>query len=170
MASRSASEGGREPLDALLDLLVYAPIGLVLDAETVAPDLAKRGRQHTANARHLGELAVKAGLKRLEGAVAQARCADDEAPTTRRDRATDESLASDDATDDEPETEDEAADRAEDRADLDLPIADYDALAASQIVKRLDGLTPDQLESVREYESANRGRRTILSKLARLQS
>ena len=52
----------------------------------------------------------------------------------------------------------------------DLGIPGYDALSASQVVQRLDGLAPAELEAVREYETTTRGRRTILSKIAQLQS
>lgn len=51
-----------------------------------------------------------------------------------------------------------------------LAIPDYDGLSASQVVNRLAGLEPDELEAVRRYELANRGRKTILSKIAQLQS
>jgi hypothetical protein len=51
-----------------------------------------------------------------------------------------------------------------------LAIPDYDGLSASHVVNRLASLSPDELESVRRYEAANRGRKTILSKVAQLQS
>lgn len=50
----------------------------------------------------------------------------------------------------------------------DLPIPGYDLLAASQVVPRLDSLSPDELRHVRAYEGANRGRRTILAKTLEL--
>jgi hypothetical protein len=50
-----------------------------------------------------------------------------------------------------------------------LAIPDYDSLAASQVVPRLDGLTADELEAVRTYEQVHRGRRTILAKVEQLQ-
>lgn len=50
-----------------------------------------------------------------------------------------------------------------------LPIPDYDSLSASQVVSRLRGLADDELESLRRYESANRARKTILSRLQQLQ-
>jgi len=50
-----------------------------------------------------------------------------------------------------------------------LAIPDYDGLSASQVVNRLAGLAPDELEAVRAYEAAGRGRKTILSKVAQLQ-
>ena len=51
----------------------------------------------------------------------------------------------------------------------DLAIPGYDALSASQVVQRLAGLSPAELESVRAYEEATRGRKTILSRVAQLQ-
>jgi hypothetical protein len=51
----------------------------------------------------------------------------------------------------------------------DLAITDYDSLSASQVVTRLEGLTDDELEAVRAYEAAHRGRKTILNKVAQLQ-
>jgi hypothetical protein len=51
-----------------------------------------------------------------------------------------------------------------------LAIPGYDSLSASQVVPRLEGLTGDELETVRTYEQATRGRKTILSKIAQLQA
>lgn len=51
-----------------------------------------------------------------------------------------------------------------------LAIPDYDGLSASHVVNRLAGLSSDELEAVRRYEALNRGRKTILSKIAQLQS
>ena len=50
-----------------------------------------------------------------------------------------------------------------------LAIPDYESLSASQVVPRLSGLSGDELEAVRAYEAANRGRKTILNKVAQLQ-
>jgi hypothetical protein len=49
-----------------------------------------------------------------------------------------------------------------------LPIAGYESLAASQVVARLDDLTPEELERVRAFEAAHRGRRTVLGKIEQL--
>ncbi len=51
-----------------------------------------------------------------------------------------------------------------------LAIVDYDSLAASQVVPRLEALTVAELESLRLYELAHRGRRTILSRVQQLQA
>jgi len=49
-----------------------------------------------------------------------------------------------------------------------LSIPGYDALSAMQVVQRLAGLDPQELEAVRSYEAAHRGRKTILSKAEQL--
>ena len=50
-----------------------------------------------------------------------------------------------------------------------LAIPGYDSLAASQVVQRLAGLAADELAAVGAYESAHRGRRTILTRVRQLQ-
>lgn len=55
-------------------------------------------------------------------------------------------------------------------ASADLPIHGYDALSAPQVVQRLAGLSEEELETVRSYETATRGRRTILARIAQLQA
>lgn len=159
MNQRADSEQDpRTPLDALLDALIYAPIGLTLDARDVGPDLAQRGRQHAAAARQIGELAVKAGLRKLEDAMGQgdAEASADSAQAPSKDATTPTSPA-------------EEAPEPSTPSSSELAIPDYDSLAASQVVKRLDALTEAELEAVRHYESATRDRRTILHKIARLQ-
>jgi hypothetical protein len=49
-----------------------------------------------------------------------------------------------------------------------LAIPEYDQLSASQVVERLDGLTATELDEVRAYEVAHRGRSTILGKIVQL--
>ena len=51
---------------------------------------------------------------------------------------------------------------------VDLAIPDYDTLSASQVVRRLDGLGPGELEAVYRHEAATRGRRTILHRAQQL--
>lgn len=179
---------------SLADLVVYAPIGLTLDAQDLAPDLARRGRQHTAAARRIGEFAVKAGMRRLDELVTALDPARSEAgsdrrapsPGTTRATLTSSAAAAPDASDEATavDTSDPPLDagRHDDEAPpptaevapsddtVDLAIPDYDLLAASQVVKRLDGLDADQLDAIRRHEEAGRGRRTILHKITRLQS
>jgi hypothetical protein len=174
-------EPGRSPVDQVLDYVVYAPLGLALDARSLLPGLIDRGRAQVGVARVVGEFAVKWGSNRVESAVGdaqeQAMCLlrrTGLAPGTDRDRT----AGPDDVdvvTEDGPV---EAPAPVEPEVPVDdgppvavesLAIPDYDNLSASQVVPRLDGLSPDELEAVRRYESANRRRRTILNKAAQLQ-
>jgi hypothetical protein len=53
-------------------------------------------------------------------------------------------------------------------AAADLAISGYEDLAASHIVARLDRLTPSELDAIRTFEVANRGRRTVVGKIDQL--
>jgi hypothetical protein len=48
-----------------------------------------------------------------------------------------------------------------------LGTGDYDALTVDEISKRLDGLSKDQLENVREYEKQNKNRETLIEQIDR---
>ena len=51
-----------------------------------------------------------------------------------------------------------------------LAIPGYDSLAASQVVPRLTTLTDEELDAIGAYESAHRGRRTILNRVKQLRA
>lgn len=63
-----------------------------------------------------------------------------------------------------------AAPTAEAPDPRDLAIPDYDGLAASQIIERLEGLDAGELDAVDAYERATRARRTVLGKIAILRA
>lgn len=47
----------------------------------------------------------------------------------------------------------------------DLPIANYDALSANDVVERMSGLSQQQLATIAAYERKNRNRRTVLKQI-----
>jgi hypothetical protein len=47
-------------------------------------------------------------------------------------------------------------------------LADYDTLSASQVVRRLESLGPEELQAVQRYEASTRNRRTILNRAGQL--
>jgi hypothetical protein len=49
-----------------------------------------------------------------------------------------------------------------------LAIPSYDSLSAPQVVQRLAGLSRDEVVAIRAYESATRGRRTVLARADQL--
>ena len=78
----------KSPIEQALDLFFYAPLGLLLNAEEVIPELVEKGRQQAAMARMFGQFAVKQGrdgaywsdgLKRI---AARAVAVDDVVDTT----------------------------------------------------------------------------------------
>jgi hypothetical protein len=166
----------RGPLERLLDVAVYAPLGLVMTLDEVLPQLVERGHQQVNMARMFGQFAVQTGgkeaRKRLEkvsaqvtelvaGAIAPPAAPPPPAPPPARPAAAERPLRAvpDDALDDGPVPE---------AGHLGIP--EYDLLSASQVVPRLAGLAGDDLEAVRRYETAHRGRKTILARIAQLQA
>jgi hypothetical protein len=235
------------PVDAVLDVLVFAPVGIVITAAEELPKLAAKGRAQVIGrvsvARLVGQFAVAQGRKELEkrlgGQVGPAGPppaatpsgtsppaspgATDEPPG---DRTYDEMLGvqpgeaeagggfldEPDPPADRPLTEYMRGPRGDDSQDalsgegasgsnhnvapapagartrragtsarVDRPstngaggpthlgIPGYDSLSASQVVQRLAGLSSDELEAVGAYELANRGRRTVLTRVRQLQ-
>jgi len=67
------------------------------------------------------------------------------------------------ATETDSPPSDDAADAA-----VQLPIDEYESLAASHVVARLDNLTPTELRQVRRFEVAHRGRRTVIGRIDQL--
>lgn len=160
----------KRPVDRLLDVFVYAPLGLVMNLEEVIPQLVEKGHQQVTMARMFGQFAVKAGgeeaTKRVTPLVAQATELVNRRPGTRPAAAPATTTASPVPVADAAGAE-APAEAVPDPGSL--GITDYDALSASQVVPRLAGLLAAELDAVRIYEAAHRGRKTILSKIAQLQ-
>lgn len=169
----------KTPVDQLLDLFVYAPLGLALTARDQLPQLIERGRsqvtQQTTLAKMMGQFAVKEGEKEIRKRVERMTQPKSPAPTTASP-APDASesaspTASEPATTSAPATNGKAAIPEEPKPTGDhLAIPGYDTLSASQVVQRLPGLSDEELAAVRAYEETTRGRRTILTKIGQLQS
>lgn len=169
----------RPPVERLLDLALYAPVGVLVALRDDLPKHVRQGRQAVENrvqlARFIGELAVKQGRielsKRIEAnrqAAADAAAADAAArQVIEVDEPVVDTPVVETAADATPDATGDAAIEAP-GAD-ELPIAEYESLAAIHVVERLGTLHPDELELVRRFESAHRARRTVLAKIAQLQ-
>ncbi len=155
--------------ERLVDLALYAPVGLAVRAREELPSLISTGRAHAASrvetARMVGRVAVEQGRRllreRLEAAIAGRRAAQS-TPGADARAATPAPAASTPA----PAAAD-AAGAASPRSS-DLAIDHYDSLAAAQVVDLLPSLSPAELDDVERYERAHRNRRTILGKIAQL--
>ncbi len=66
----------KSPLDQVVEMLVYAPVGLAVAARELVPTLVERGRQQidpqVGVARMVGQMAVSQGRKEAEKAVERA--------------------------------------------------------------------------------------------------
>lgn len=69
--SNPAPSADKSPAGALLDLALFAPLGLAITLGEAIPELARKGRSRLeprlGSARAVGELAVGQGRQRLEG-------------------------------------------------------------------------------------------------------
>lgn len=189
----SAGEAGdsRQIQDLVLDYFLYAPLGVAVTVVEELPKWAAKGRSRATGqiraARVVGKLAVREGRRRLEKAGQAGR----RSGGTAREPSAAGGPASAPVAESVAVGHSEVAGRAarEPRSKVkgpkaassnghrtaappppasDLVIPGYDTLAASQVVQRLSSLTPDELEAIRAYEAATRGRRTILHRISQL--
>lgn len=164
----------KTPIEQALELFFYAPLGLLLNADEVVPQLIERGKQQVSMARMFGQFAVQQGqseatkaLGKLQGQAeelvgqlaggrrgAEEPTAPSPAPTSVRPAPVPSAARSNGAAAPAVAT---------------LAIPDYDSLSASQVVPRLEGLSGRELDAVQRYEAAHRSRKTILNKIAQLQ-
>ena len=179
---------------SLVDVALFAPLGLAVVACDELPKALRQRRQAVENriqlARWIGQLAVqqvrREMTKRLESAREEAAARAHEATPAPApgpgvaelpaeaeveiEVAVPDSPASDDVvTNDDAVTDDDAEVLPVPTVD-ELPIAGYESLAALHVVQRLASLHADELDSVRRFEQAHRGRRTILAKIEQLQA
>jgi hypothetical protein len=178
----------KSPAERALDLAVYGPLGLALSIAEAMPAMARKGRSRfvpqVGLARTVGQLAVQHGYRQLRdmaasgpnipflsrgpaGANGAVRPRHVETPAP--DSSVDGPSASPGPrarTASRAATDRPAARNAPGARDLAIP--SYDSLSASQVVQRLAGLSYDEVAAVQAYESATRGRRTILSRAEQL--
>jgi hypothetical protein len=161
----------KSPLHRALDVFVYAPLGLAVSAREMLPALAEKGREAVTNARAMGEFALGMGQEEATKVVRNLF------PDQRRSAPAPGRRGSGDPA---PQTNasfpSAVASAPAARTFLSAPAAvvlaipGYDALSASQVVPRLEGLNASELEAVRAYEESGRGRKTVLSRIAQLQA
>ncbi len=185
MSSDEQGAGTQDPVRQLIDLMVYAPIGLLTVAHRELPQFIATGKTRVDNqltvAKFIGKMAVTQGRKELQRRL-------DEAERARRHPAPIDVVASTELIDVNPSVDD--LDEAVMTGSLpetiielvaespllagpatdELPIEGYDSLAASQVVGRLGSLTDEELALIEAYESAHRSRRTILGKINQLRA
>jgi len=164
----------KTPVDKLLDLFVYGPAGLALTAAEEFPRLVQKGRHRVDGqlhaARLVGQFAVQMGRRQLESALGgllpadtapeqQAGARQGEAPSSEEKRHSPAPA---------PAPASYSGSQNGALASDALGIPGYDSLSASQVVQRLGGLSPAELEAIRDHERAHRHRQTILNRVEQL--
>lgn len=186
------SDEEQNPVDQLIDLFVYAPVGMLYEYQEVIPKLVKRGKSQVQLARVVGKMAADRGgaetftmvaegmanlvnrqLVDLSQAMGFGPVPDQkDTPPPSKPRLAlvasvdDEQSKSEDHGSDADERD--GADHGDDGEPEVLPIARYDELTAREIIGLLDELEPSQLDRIRRHEENNRARKTVLGKLDRL--
>lgn len=135
--------------EQLLDLFVYAPIGLALEARELIPKLADRGRGQVALTRLAGRVAADRGHGEVRSFLDQVAAVVGVVLTG--------------------DTPGSATTRTANRP-TELPIDDYDDLTAPELLPFLSPLDDDQLADVLAYEEAHRSRATVINRIRQLQS
>lgn len=191
----------RSPLDAALDLVLYAPVGLALTLGEELPKLAAKGRAglwtRVSTARVVGQFAVAQGRREVDRRLRPPAPAPRPAPPVAATPSSpvggsstvggsspvggsapvvgsspvggSSPIAGTNGAAARPPTARSGAAATPGPAVASLAIPGYDSLSASQVVQRLAGLSGGELEAVKAYEAANRGRRTILARIGQLQ-
>jgi hypothetical protein len=168
----------KNPVEQALDVLLYAPLGFVFSARELLPTLVEKGRNQIGMAKMIGQFAAQQGQTEAGKLFDKAS---KQAMTTLEQLASAPGRSNGHAAG--PKTNGSAPAPVIDVAATETPTAptsgpeaatlaipDYDSLSASQVLPRLNGLTADELEAVRAYEAAHRGRKTILNRATQLQS
>jgi hypothetical protein len=182
----------RGPLRRTLDACVFAPVGVAVTLAEELPEFVDKGRQRVqvqlGNAKIVGRFVVTRGQRRLTdriGSVLHGMDDDDvrhgggggdsDSPSGQQwapgrdhdhDRGRDR-VASYAAPPRAESARVSAPDPAA-AAIVERALADYDTLSASQVVRRLESLGPDELHAVQRYEASTRNRRTILNRASQL--
>ena len=175
------------PIEQLLELMVYAPIGLLYEYQDVLPKLVKRGKSQVQLARLFGQMAAKRNQSEAGGidlasvaslaSSAVARALTDigaqlglapTSPASGGDSAEAKAEAPAPSVDETDNDGREATDSTSPSSTL--PVAGYDELKAREIIPMLEDLSESQRDRIQTHEAANRNRKTVLAKLDRLRS
>jgi hypothetical protein len=166
------------PVRRALDLFVFAPVGVAVTVAEDLPALIVKGRRRfesdVRNARLVGKFVVTHGQRDVVGRVSRLLYGDAPAPPTPPESAVPTTAAAPAAAAGVPASAKPASGSPKPTADpadaitVDAALAGYDTLSASQVVRRLESLGPDELRAVCRHEASHRNRRTILNRAQQL--
>ncbi len=159
--ARDGEQAPKSPLRRTLDLCLFAPVGVAVTVVEDLPDLIAKGRRRVelelGNARVVGRFVVHKGQRGVSGRL------DDLLGNGSERTAPGDDVDLPAASSPVRPAPDPAAE-----AIVGGALADYDTLSASQVVRRLESLGPEELRAVQRYEASTRNRRTILNRASQL--
>ena len=159
--------------DLLLDFFLYAPIGLLYEFSDLFPEAVKRGKSQVEVGKVLGKMAAQTGKKNFESSTEEF-VKETAAFFSIIGNRLEDLYSKDDSTKNEKSKEGKAdkksingktKKKSSEKANK-VPLKGYDKLSASQVVKRLEGLTASERATVAKYEKANKARKSILKATA----
>jgi hypothetical protein len=160
----SGGQSQKSPLRRSLDVCLVTPIGVAVSVVEEIPELIAEGRRRLelqlGNALFVGRFVVNQKQRELSARL-------DALLGNGAQQKVDDASGTSDAPPTPPGPERPAPDPAA-AAVVAGALADYDTLSASQVVRRLESLGPEELEAVRRYEASTRNRRTILNRAGQL--
>ncbi len=139
--------------DRVLDLVIYAPLGLALEAKELIPKLADRGRGQVALARLAGKVAAQQSPTGITRLVDEVRDAVISAVGLR-----------------EPSPEPDHPREDIEGQETELPIDGYQSMAASELLELLEPLSDDDLSYLLAFEQDHRARATVINRIRQLRS
>ena len=164
MSEDADPEPDPSPVRRALDLFVFAPVGVALTVAEDLPALIVKGRRRfetdVRNARLVGQFVVTHGQRDVVGRVSKLLHGEPPAPAAPAAEAPVPAGA--------PSGSPKPAADPADASAVDAALAGYDTLSASQVVRRLESLGPDELRAVCRHEASHRNRRTILNRAHQL--
>jgi hypothetical protein len=164
----SASDPAVDPVEQLLNLFLYAPIGLLSKGSEALPELVERGRTQASNARVIGQFALGATNAKARKSLSDAEAHFQEFLRIVGESARPSSKASESSSS-SSSTKKATAEASVNHGVEDL-IKDYDNLTAAQILPFLAPLGAEQLDRIETYEQSQRARKTVLNRLRQLRS
>jgi hypothetical protein len=169
---RANSEDENPQLSQLVDMFIYAPIGMLYEYPDVLPQLIKKGKSQVQIAKVMGEFALRKGQADPTAFATEGFASAGGAIAKLITELSDMFIgaaASEPQGSQRPQNKPAEVESAPSAAPAQhLPIANYDSLTAREIVGLLGDITPAQRARVRAHETANRARKTVLSKLDQL--
>ncbi|MGD0746700.1 MAG: hypothetical protein ABSB68_02675 [Acidimicrobiales bacterium] len=155
---------GESPLRRTLDLCLFAPVGVAITVVEDLPELIAKGKRRVelelGNARVIGRFVVNRGQREMSDRL-------DEFLSNGTDQVG-EGAGGHVEPPPAPVAPSRPPPDPAAEAIVGGALADYDTLSASQVVRRLESLGPEELRAVQRYEASTRNRRTILNRAGQL--